>query len=66
MSDLRRWNEGFARYASHIENPNLDNYIVKAGVSLTYPAGDYRFPWPIPKTELDSNPNIKGQQNPGY
>lgn len=66
MSDLRRWNEGFARYASHIENPNLDNYIVKAGVSLTYPAGDYRFTWPIPKTEIDSNPNIKGQQNPGY
>jgi hypothetical protein len=22
--------------------------------------------WPIPKTEIDANPQIKGQQNPGY
>ncbi len=66
MSDLRRWNEGFTRYAAHEENPELEQYIVKAGAALSYYAGDYRFTWPIPKSEIDSNPNVKNQQNPGY
>jgi hypothetical protein len=66
MSDLRRWNEGFTRYPDHIENSSLNNVIVAAGRELTYEAGDHRFTWPIPKTEMDSNPNMKGQQNPGY
>lgn len=29
-------------------------------------AGDFRFLFPIPQAELDSNPQIKNQQNPGY
>lgn len=66
FSDLRRLGKGFERYASHDENPNLDAIIVAAGRNLKYEKGDYRFTWPIPKTELDSNPNLKGQQNPGY
>ena len=66
MSDLRRWNEGFKRDGAHEENPELDDFIVAAGANLGYNAGDYRFTWPIPKTEMDSNPNLAGQQNPGY
>lgn len=66
MSDLRRWNEGFTRYPDHIENSSLNNVIVAAGRELTYEPGDHRFTWPIPKTEMDSNPNMEGQQNPGY
>ena len=66
MSDLRRWNEGFQRDAEHPENPALEPFIVAAGANLGYTADDYRFTWPIPKTEIDANPNIKGQQNPGY
>ncbi|MBQ8335600.1 MAG: RagB/SusD family nutrient uptake outer membrane protein, partial [Tidjanibacter sp.] len=29
-------------------------------------AGHSRFLWPIPKTEIDANPQIKNQQNDGY
>ena len=66
MSDLRRWGQGFSRNPKHDENPNLNSVIVAAGASMNYQPNDYRFTWPIPKTEIDSNPNLKGQQNPGY
>lgn len=66
MSDLRRWNLGFQRYEKHRENPALDGVVVAAGRAMKYDKDDYRFTWPIPKTEIDSNPNVKGQQNPGY
>ena len=66
MSDIRRLGKGFARYANHDENPDLNNIVVKSGQSLSYAADDHRLTWPIPKDELDSNPNMKGQQNPGY
>ena len=66
MSDLRRWGLGFERYGSHDENTALDNVIVAAGREMKYLSTDYRFTWPIPKTEMDSNPNLEGQQNPGY
>lgn len=66
MSDLRRWGLGFQRTASHTENPKLDDVTVLAGRAMKYEKDDYRFTWPIPKTEMDSNPNLKGQQNPGY
>ena len=36
------------------------------GAAMTYAANDYRLTWPIPKDEMDANPNLKGQQNPGY
>ena len=66
MSDLRRWNVGFQRYESHDENPALDGVVVAAGRAMKYDKDDYRFTWPMPKTEMDSNPQLKGQQNPGY
>lgn len=65
-SDLRRLGLGFKRNANHEDNAELNKFVVKAGRGLSYDAGDHRFTWPIPKTELDSNPNLKGQQNPGY
>lgn len=66
MSDIRRLGTGFQRYASHRENTDLDAIVVKAGQSLKYDADDYRLTWPIPKAEMDANPNLAGQQNPGY
>ena len=27
---------------------------------------DSLYTWPIPKTEMDANPQLAGQQNPGY
>lgn len=66
MSDLRRTGQGFTRYASHDENPTLNDLVVGTGRALSYTAGDHRYTWPIPSDEMDANPNLKGQQNPGY
>ena len=71
MSDLRRTHKGFTRNAKHPEIsdaglPSIDGIIVKAGSALSYSDDDYRFTWPIPKSELDANPHLAGQQNPGY
>ncbi|UVP10516.1 RagB/SusD family nutrient uptake outer membrane protein [Bacteroides ovatus] len=33
---------------------------------LDKPVDDQRMLWPIPKTEMDANPQLAGQQNPGY
>ncbi len=30
------------------------------------PYDDYRFVWPIPQSELNTNPTLAAQQNPGY
>lgn len=69
-SDLRRTNEGFQRISNfEVGDPELDKIngvIFNVGKNLKYEAGDYRFTWPIPKNEMDSNPQMKGQQNPGY
>lgn len=66
MSDLRRWNQGFERDASYPINPDIVDGFVSAGKGLTYAAGDHRFVWPIPATEIQSNPQLDGQQNSGY
>lgn len=65
MTDLRRWGLGFNRTATNYTNSNVVDAIVKAGI-ISYPENDYRFVWPIPATELRNNPQIAGQQNPGY
>ena len=66
MSDIRRLGKGFTRYANHDENPKLNDVVQSLGQGMTYAADDHRLTWPIPKDEIDANPNIKGQQNPGY
>lgn len=66
MSDLRRWNQGFARNPEHPENPYIDPILLTTGKGLSYEAGDYRFVWPIPTAEIEANPQLDGQQNPGY
>jgi hypothetical protein len=58
----RYWD--LARYNMDIERVDLaDNY---PGVPLVIPADYFRRVLPIPQAELDANPNIRGQQNPGY
>lgn len=63
--DLKRWGLGLTRTAA--QNTDI---IANAGASdtefLTKAASDYRWLWPIPKSELDANKPISGQQNPGY
>ena len=58
----RYWD--LARYNLDVVRVNLaGNY---PGVSLTIPASYFRRILPIPQSELDANPNIRNQQNPGY
>lgn len=66
MSDLRRWKQAFRRDPSHPENPNVENILTVAGKNVAYTADDHRYVWPIPSSEMEVNPQLAGQQNPGY
>ncbi len=66
MSDLRRWGLGFTRDSSYPINPSLTDIFVTVDTQVEYIAGDHRYVWPIPNTEMENNPQLKGQQNPGY
>jgi hypothetical protein len=58
----RYWD--LARYNQDVERINIaGNY---PGVPLTITATNHRRLLPIPQAELDANPNIRAQQNPGY
>ncbi|MGN0230346.1 MAG: RagB/SusD family nutrient uptake outer membrane protein [Muribaculaceae bacterium] len=66
LSDLRRWNKEFTRNIDYSNvNPGLNGVIVSLG-NVHYAADDRRFVWPIPSTEIENNPQLVGQQNPGY
>jgi hypothetical protein len=56
--DLARYNRDVVRINMTDEYP--------AGVPLVIEAGNFRRLLPIPQAELDANPNLRGQQNPGY
>jgi hypothetical protein len=61
--DLKRWNEGFTRR----EPQNLN--IIQVGSSfntLSIAANDPKFIWAIPTNDMTTNPNLAGQQNPGW
>ena len=66
LTDLKRWGLGVNR-----EDATQDAALVLLPggtntTALTKTADDFRMVWPIPKSETDVNPQIKGQQNPGY
>lgn len=69
MSDLRRWGLPFNRedvdYKT-LEYNHTNELIVAAGRRVRYEANDYRYVWPIPSEEIQVNPQIAAQQNPGY
>ncbi len=59
----RYWD--LARYNLPVNRINMSaNY--PGNVPLTIAADNFRRILPIPQTELDANPNIRDQQNPGY
>lgn len=66
LSDLNRWGLGFQRGVSHPENPDVESILAVNGKGLSYSAEDYRYVWPIPSAEMQTNPQLKGQQNKGY
>ncbi len=63
--DLKRWHLGFTRRAP--QNLNIlqvtppDQFY-----ALSKPADDDKFTWPIPVNDITVNPNLAGQQNPGW
>lgn len=59
--DLKRYGEGMTR--TSMQNSDV---TTEKGTDLSVAADDYRWLWPIPQAEIDSNPQVKPQQNPGY
>lgn len=66
LADLNRWGLGFQRGVSHPENPDVESILAVNGKGLLYSVKDYRYVWPIPSAEMQTNPQLKGQQNKGY
>lgn len=67
ISDLRRWGIGFTRsydYTGIYED--VPETLTPASRDTEYVAGDYRYVYPIPTNEMETNPYLKGHQNPGY
>jgi hypothetical protein len=63
LDDLKRWKEGLSRK----EPQNAGTVATVSGSpSLSKPATDYKFVWAIPSRDMTTNPNLKGQQNPGW
>ena len=60
-TDLKRFGKGIERGAAQPGTP-----IRPINEDMHRDASDWRFVWPIPQEELDSNPNMANQQNPGY
>lgn len=63
MSDLRRWHLAMSRSNPQ---PDVAPYLWQSTVTLSYYADSHKFTWPIPQSELQVNPQMAGQQNPGY
>lgn len=64
--DLRRWKIGFDRNQPYQLNPAIAEMRTPTALQVSYTATDYRYVWPIPSSEMDINPQLAGQQNPGY
>ncbi|MCI1779108.1 MAG: RagB/SusD family nutrient uptake outer membrane protein [Bacteroidales bacterium] len=61
FTDLKRWGDGFTRTKAQDES-----IIASPATDLTISSDNFRFLLPIPQDEIDANPQIKNQQNPGY
>lgn len=64
--DLRRWNMPVKRHDHQVLAGGDIEFLYKGFLNVEVPAGDYRFVWPIPHKELQTNDGLKGQQNPGW
>lgn len=64
ISDLRRWGQGITRNTSL--GSSVMEIVLTASNNVSLEAGNYHMVWPIPSNEFKVNPNITGQQNPGY
>lgn len=65
VTDLKRWHIGVKRAPA--QNSSMTYLPGNSNTeALDMDANDYRMVWAIPQNEMDVNPQLKGQQNPGY
>ena len=60
---MKRWGIGLNRSVAEAQ---VVSYLPALGTDMVKSADDPWWVWPIPKEEIDSNPQIKDQQNEGY
>lgn len=63
---VRYNNTTFASWSPGKDYDGNGNYVGTAASLPAIPYDDYRFLWPIPTSELNTNPTLAAQQNPGY
>lgn len=75
LTDLKRWGDGMTRgkeqtgYLINDDDGKIyqgNSWITPLAEHIEIEAGDYRFVWPIPSTEIFANQNLANQQNPGW
>lgn len=66
LSDLRRWKVAWTRKIPYTIRPGVDEAFNITAYNVSYSADDYRYVWPIPSSEMNVCPALKGQQNTGY
>lgn len=67
FDDLKRFGAGMTRYACYSFAKNMVYLPGDTGTDVMVQSADnFRWLWPIPKAEIDANPQISKQQNPGY
>lgn len=62
-NDIKRYHKDIQRGAAQVD---ASIYMPSTYTTFHRGWGDHRYVWPIPQEEIDSNPNIANQQNPGY
>lgn len=62
---VRYNNTTFASWGPGVAYDGNGNYTGSLGIAAI-PYDDYRYLWPIPQSELNTNPVLAAQQNPGY
>ncbi len=63
---VRYNNTSFASWGPGVDYDGNGNYVPAAELVPAIEYDDYRFVWPIPQSELNTNPVLAEQQNPGY
>lgn len=68
LGQLRRWNLASTRSASYPSSlADMPAFVQELGITTyRYEAGSHFYVWPIPSADMSTNPQLKGQQNPGY
>lgn len=64
--DLRRWGMPMQRHDHQKTADGKSDFLTKDYLNLNIPANHPKMIWAIPYRDLQTNPNLKGQQNPGW